>query len=147
MDFELRIVGKKSTVKTDKAFELIPKLWGETKESGFLQKLVDMSWEKPELKLEGVLGVCGKAAAITDEEFDYFMGARYGGEVPEGMEERVIPPATWAVFPNVTDAWKRLYTEWLPTSGYELADLPCIENFLAPGHQPENELWVPVIVR
>ncbi|MFD3449753.1 hypothetical protein ACFDTO_34840 [Microbacteriaceae bacterium 4G12] len=27
---------------------------------------------------------------------------------------------------------RRLYSEWLPTSGYELADLPCIENYLAP---------------
>ncbi len=147
LDFELRIVGRKSSVKTDKAFELVPKLWGETKQSGFLQKLIDMSWEKPKCKVEGILGVCGKEAAITDDEFDYFMGVRYDSEVPEGMEELVIPPATWAVFPDVADAWKRLYSEWLPTSGYELADLPCIENFLAPGHQPENELWVPVIAK
>ncbi len=146
LDFELRIVGRKSAVKTDKAFVLIPKLWGDAKESGFMQEIIDMSWEKPKCKVEGILGVFGKGAAITDEEFDFYMGARYDGEVPEGMEELIIPPATWAVFPNVTDAWKRLYSDWLPTSGYELADLPCIENFLAPGHQPENELWVPVIV-
>lgn len=73
------------------------------------------------------------------------MGCRYQSEYTSGMEKIVIPKSTWAVFPNVSDAWKRLYTEWLPTSGYELADLPCIENYLAPDRNPSSELWVPVI--
>lgn len=38
-----------------------------------------------------------------------------------------------------------LYTEWLPTSGYELADLLCVECFYAPDHEPKDELWVPII--
>lgn len=75
------------------------------------------------------------------------MGVRYDGPVPDGMEKMVIPAATWAVFPNALEAWKRLYTEWLPSSGYELEDLPCIECFHAPEHNPENELWVPVKAR
>jgi len=57
LDFELMIIGRKTSVKTDKAFKLISKLWGEAKESGFLQQLIDMSWEKPKCKLEGILGV------------------------------------------------------------------------------------------
>ncbi len=147
LDFQLRIVGKKKTANTSMATQMIPELWTEAREDGFLQTLIDMSWEKPQCKMEGILGICGKDSDIREEEFDYFMGARYAGEIPAGMEELIIPPATWAVLPNVTDAWKRLYSEWIPTSGYELANLPCIENFLAPGHQPENELWVPVITR
>jgi AraC family transcriptional regulator len=73
--------------------------------------------------------------------------SRYDGPVPDGMEKMVIPATTWAVFPNVFKAWKRLYTEWLPSSGYELVDLPCIEGFYVPGYNPENELWVPVKAR
>ncbi|WP_042477568.1 AraC family transcriptional regulator [Bacillus ndiopicus] len=144
LDFEIEIVGIKQKVLTEEAFQIIPKLWGEAAESGLLQKLIDMSWENPQCKMEGILGVVGKQAAIIDVEFDYLMGCRYTGD-KEDMEKLVLPKSTWAVFPNISEAWKRLYTEWLPTSGYELADLPCIENNLAPDRVPNSELWVPVV--
>ncbi|AZB41802.1 AraC family transcriptional regulator [Bacillus sp. FJAT-42376] len=145
LDFELILTGKREPVKTSRAFKIIPKLWSQAKKDGFMQQLIDLSWEDPKCKIEGILGVCGKEAAITDEEFDYFMGVRYETGAPEGHEVLTIPPATWAVFPNIPDAWKRLYSEWVPTSGYELANLPCIECYYGPGRKPKHELWVPVI--
>ncbi|MET3698843.1 AraC family transcriptional regulator [Bacillus oleivorans] len=145
LDYELRLIGKSNTVKTNRAFKTIPTLWNSAKKDGFMQELINLSWENPKCTLESLLGVCGKEAAITDEEFDYFMGVRYDGEPPSGMETLIIPPSTWAVFPNVVEAWKRLYTEWVPTSGYELANLPCIECYYGPKHKPRHELWVPVI--
>ncbi|UTR15865.1 AraC family transcriptional regulator [Salipaludibacillus sp. LMS25] len=145
LDCDVEIVGVKQKVMTKDAPNRIPELWKRANEEGLLQRLIDMSWENPQCKIEGIVGVCGKQGIITDEEFDYFMGCRYTNKVVNDMEKIVIPKSTWAVFPNITDAWKRLYTEWLPTSGYELADLPCIENYLAPDRVPNNELWVPVI--
>lgn len=145
IDYELRIVGNGKSVKTAKAFKTIPKLWSAAKKDGFTQQLIDMSWENPKCTLEGILGVCGSEAAIKDEEFTYFMGVRYDGEVPADMETITISPSTWAVFPNIVEAWKRLYVEWVPTSGYELANLPCIECYYGPKHKPRHELWVPVI--
>ncbi|QHE60440.1 GyrI-like domain-containing protein [Rossellomorea vietnamensis] len=147
LDFELRLAGIGEPVNTNRAFNIIPTLWSKAKKEGFMQELIDMSWENPKCSLEGILGVCGKEAAIMEEEFTYFMGVRYDGELREGMEALVIPPSTWAVFPNVREAWKRLYTEWVPTSGYELANLPCIECYYGPGHKHRHELWVPVISR
>lgn len=145
LDFESRIIGKRKKVKTNRAFKTIPRLWGSAKKDGFMQALIDMSWEKPKCKLAGLLGICGEEASIMDDEFDYFMGVRYDGKVPDGMETIIIPPCTWAVFPNVIEAWKRLYSEWIPTSGYEFANLPCIECFYKPDHKPSHELWVPVV--
>lgn len=145
LDFELRIIGTSKRVKTSSAFKTIPTLWNCAKKDGSMQRLIDMSWENPKCKLEGILGICGKEATITDEGFDYFMGVRYEGEVPNDMETLIIPQSTWAVFPNVVDAWKRLYSEWIPTSGYEFANLPCIECYYGPKHKPRHELWVPVI--
>lgn len=145
LDFKIEIVGVKQKVVTKDAFETIPTLWEDANKNGLLQRLIDMSWENPQCKLEGILGVCGKQAAITDGEFDYFMGCRYKGEFASDMEKIEISNSTWAVFPNVLDAWKRLYTEWLPTSEYELAYLPCIENYLAPDRVPNSELWVPIL--
>jgi hypothetical protein len=56
-----------------------------------------------------LLDVCGKEAAIMDEEFTYFMGVRIDGEVPSDMECMTITHSTWAVIPNIVEAWKRLY--------------------------------------
>lgn len=147
LDFEIKLAGKGKAVNTNRAFKIIPTLWSKAKKDGFMQELIDMSWENPKCSLEGILGVCGKEAAIMDEEFTYFMGVRYDIEPREGMETLIIPPSTWAVFPNVREAWKRLYAEWVPTSGYELANLPCIECYYGPGHKPRHELWVPVVSR
>ena len=145
IDFELRIIGESKPVKTAKAFKTIPMLWNGAKKDGFMQELIDLSWENPTCSLEGLLGVCGKEASITDDEFAYLMGVRYDSEPPDDMDILTIPPSTWAVLPNIAEAWKRLYAEWVPTSGYELADLPCIECYYGPKHKPRHELWVPII--
>ncbi len=145
IDFKVRFIGKRHQVKTPSAFQKIPALWRQAKNDGFQQKLIDMSWKNPKCKFESLVGICGKEAAITDETFEYFMGVRYDAEIPNGMEELIIPPCTYAVFPNVIDAWKRLYSEWLPVSSYELANQPCIEHYLGSGHKVRHELWVPII--
>ena len=141
----LRIVGRKFEVDTKHAFDIVPGIWRREMEGGFLPKLIDMSWEKPKCKLESLLGVIGSKPRIHDETFDYFIGVRYEGEGPPGMEELTLPPLLWAVFPIVEEAWKRIYTEWLPGSGYDLADAPIVECHYAPGHEPASELWVPVV--
>lgn len=144
LNFRFNVVGVKKKVNTNNAFIEIPKIWDDVKKDGLIQKLIDMSWENPKCKLESILGICGEESAITSEDFDYFIGVRYDNEIPDGMEKLIIPECTWAVFPNVVDAWKRLYTEWLPASGYKLADLPCIECYYPPENIPNNELWVPI---
>jgi len=145
LDFGFGIVGLKSCVDTSKAFEIVPKLWSEAERSGLLKQLIDMSWEEPQCKLESILGISGETSTIESEDFEYMMGVRYNNSIPDGMDVINIPKCTWAVFPN-TDirVWKRIYTEWLPTSGYNLADIPVIECFYPPGHIPEKEIWVPV---
>ena len=145
IDFEMRFAGKTYQVKTSEAFSRIPEIIKNAEKDGYQKKLIDMSWEKPKCKLESLVGICGKEASIKDEDFTYFYGVRFDGCLPKGMEELIIPQCIYAVFPNVIDAWKRLYSEWLPASDYELANQPCIEHYLGPGHKIKHELWVPVI--
>lgn len=140
----LRIVGRAFEVNTKEAFSIVPGIWQREMEGGFIPKLIDMSWEKPKCKLESLLGIIGDKPRINDEAFQYFIGVRYEDETPDGMAELILPKATWAVFPCVTDAWKRIYTEWLPSSGYELDDAPIVECHYAPDHDPTSELWVAV---
>ena len=143
----LRIVGRKFEVETKHAFDTVPGLWQREMAGGFVPKLIEMAWEKPKCKLESLLGVIGQKPRIHDETFDYFMGVRYEGELPEGMEEIALPALTWAVFPLTADTWQGVYTSWLPGSGYELADAPIVECHYAPGHEPASELWAPVTPR
>lgn len=146
VDCSLRFAVKRKPVTTNDAFTTVPQLWADAQADGFVQKLIGMSWENPKCQLEGLLGIFGKEASIRDETFDLLMGCRYDGDIPDDMEELILPPCVYAVFPHDNvNAWQRLYSEWLPTSGYELADLPCIENYLAPGAPIEQELWVPVV--
>lgn len=148
MDGNLRFAVKREKVRTDEAFMTVPQLWATAQSNGFLQKLIDLSWENPKCQLEGLLGIFGEAAAIQEDTFDLLMGCRYDGPIPDDMEELILPPSVYAVFPgDNVKAWQRLYTEWLPASGYELANLPCIENYLAPGAKIEQELWVPVVAK
>lgn len=93
-----------------------------------------------------LLDVCGKEAAIMDEEFTYFMGVRIDGEVPSDMECMTINPQHMGCYSEYSRGMETfIYSEWIPTSGYELADLPCIECYYPPKHKPKHELWVPVV--
>ncbi|KUP04361.1 AraC family transcriptional regulator [Bacillus coahuilensis m2-6] len=147
LNFDLKVIGKGKIVKTNRAFKTIPTLWSSAKKDGFMQQLIDMSWDAQKCSLESLLGVCGKEAAIIGEGFTYFMGVRYDGKVPSDMETLIITHRTWAVFPGIRNAWEFYTQEWVPTSGYELADIPCIECYYPPKYRPRNELWVPVIAK
>ncbi|MCT4686855.1 GyrI-like domain-containing protein [Vallitalea sp.] len=69
-----------------------------------------------------------------------------GRKEDDGMEKFIISACTWTVFPNEDNStWKRIYTKWLPTSEYELADIPCIECFYPLDHIPQREIWVPIL--
>lgn len=73
-----------------------------------------------------------------------------GGLVPagtrggDGVSVRRLPGGTYVEVEargdlgDVARVWDRLFTEWLPRSGFEPADGPGIERYLAP---PDFETW------
>ncbi|MWC29384.1 AraC family transcriptional regulator [Paenibacillus sp. MMS18-CY102] len=143
------VVGLSEQVSTEEAFRIIPGLWADARDRGVFGTLWDIRRE--EHPIGGILGVCANGEFGTNESFEYWLAiASDCTELPEGMNKIDLPQATWAVFDapgppdGIQDIWKRLYTEWVPVSGYELAYLPTIENYL-PIEQNKNELWVPVV--
>ncbi|MBD8497293.1 AraC family transcriptional regulator [Paenibacillus arenosi] len=58
-----------------------------------------------------------------------------------------VPPLLWAIFEvdgdwlQVEEHWKRIYSEWLPSSSYELAEGP---EILASKNQ-KSEIWIPIM--
>lgn len=69
------------------------------------------------------------------------------------LEQLSIEESLWAIFPNqgpfpaaLQETTAKIYSEWLPSSGYEIADLPGI-SFTKHGSTNENvysEVWLPI---
>ena len=74
-----------------------------------------------------------------------------GLTLPDKFTVLDVPAATWAVFdvPNyeMQDMWRRIWTEWFPTSGYELVKGVQFEMYygLASHENVFGEIWIPVM--
>lgn len=128
----------------EKNFAVIPSKWQEISVNGTLQRLIQMMDTEP-------MGVLGVSTCNGEEAWRYYIAVSSSKE-GEGLEEYIVPAATWAIFPgegtneSIQELERRIVTEWLPTSGYEYADAPDIEVYISP--DPQNakyEVWIPVV--
>lgn len=128
----------------EKNFAVIPSKWQEVSVNGTLQRLIQMMDSEP-------MGVLGVSTCNGEEAWRYYIAVSSSKE-GEGLEEYIVPAATWAIFPgegtneSIQELERRIVTEWLPTSGYEYADAPDIEVYISP--DPQNakyEVWIPVV--
>lgn len=146
---EMHIIGFKKWFSTENDNHLteIPKMWDSVTEE-MEKRITDLS------NNDGVVGLC---ADMYEGGFDYWIGCMSDKECPADLEQMTIPATTWAVFevigsmrplPNaMQEIWKRIYSEWLPNSGYEHAMLPEIEwyskgDMMADDYR--SEIWIPV---
>jgi len=142
------IVGVQARVNTGNAYTIVPSLWVNAAKDGLLEKLWGL--RTSDHKLRGILGVCADGDFGHREEFHYIMSVVSEQLPRDGMIKRDFPEAIWAVFEaeggpeGVGELWRRLYSEWIPASGYDLADLPAMECYLPP-EDNKNELWVAVV--
>ena len=75
-------------------------------------------------------------------------------ELPEGYSKLSAPSLTWAIFSTgecteedgtekIQNIWKRIFSEWFPTSGYEHADGPEFEMYYTLGNGKFiEEVWM-----
>ncbi|MFD9625105.1 GyrI-like domain-containing protein [Peribacillus muralis] len=129
----------------------IPKLWEKVNADGTSDKLAKLN----NGEIVGLLGVCvDKRAYEKNETMDYWIAAEYTGKVPEPFSLLTIPASKWVAFevhgpmPDaIQKAWKQIFSEWFPTSGYEHAGLPELEVYsnddaLNPDYY--SEIWIPI---
>lgn len=88
-------------------------------------------------------------------ELDQYIGVATTGAVPDRWEVLPVQASTWAVFtaigefPRVLqDTWARIYSEWFPSSGYELTRGPELlwnegKDTTVPDYK--SEIWIPVV--
>ena len=87
-------------------------------------------------------------------ELDHYIGVTTNKGCPEGLSKLDVPALTWAVFEAVgpfpdtlQNVWGRIYSEWFPSSNYELAKGPEIlwnEHKDVSSPTFRSEIWVPV---
>lgn len=140
-----RIVGKSCPLSKvlEENFARIPHEWDTALENGTLTKLYGIMNDKP----EGLLGV----SVHNEKEWKYFIAVS-STEDSDNFEQYHIPVATWAVFSgrgtnvSLQELECRVITEWLPTSGYEYAEIPDIEVYIkADPKDAIYEYWLPVV--
>lgn len=123
-EMDLLVYTKEIPVETSE--EEIPKFWNEY----FTNKTCK--------EVPGYLGVCAHQKTEGDT-FLYGIGCKASDvdKIPEGFELLHIPAYSWVIFSCVgpsPDAiqktWEKIYSEWLPTTSYEIIQDYDIENYL-----------------
>lgn len=138
----------------DNPYEVIPKFWVDFQEDGTYQKICRTAGFEP------YSGTLLNAAA-----YDFNNGGSYtnkymintllpqGIEVPKEFDILSIPALKWVVFSEEFDTvdetgevvrgiWKRIFSEWFPTSEYEVANGPQLEVY--PEDTKTVEVWIPI---
>jgi AraC family transcriptional regulator len=122
-------------------FKAIPEYWKE--------KAMDGTLDKVYKNAKGVYGVCyGFSADCT--KFSYMIASE--GK-KDGFETLDIKPQDYAIFTchglkDLQETTRKIFGEWLPSSGYEHADSPELEYYPTQGEDDETmlcEIWIPVI--
>lgn len=158
-----KVVGKalKTTTIENQNLQDIPKFWGECWQNGDGNRLSSMIDDKGQFG-DSLLGICMDYSR-EQEEFTYLIavekGENFAGAVPEGFVEKLIPAATWAIFesigpmPNaIQEVWKRIFSEWFPSTGYEHSGGPELEVYPPPKGSTSDadyrcEVWIPIVKR
>ncbi|WP_054707938.1 AraC family transcriptional regulator [Bacillus sp. JCM 19041] len=132
------VVGKKETVSSNGS-EFNPEMWKN------LEEIEDVVKPYDNTSFSGILHV-----SLTKEngDVDYYIATATSKPCPKELEQLAISSQTWAVFQAIGEmpdalltTWERVYTEWFPISGYELAEAP---EFVK-GNDEKTEIWVPVV--
>ena len=143
-----RIVGVRIPISSDaeESFKEVPVFWQDTMQRGLIPRIAGLLNAEP----MGLLGVC--TCNGDNEENFYYIAASTDKPAPDNMFEFTVPENTWAVFSgsgspeSIQELQKRIFSEWLPTSGYEWANSPDIEVYF--DDNPTNtkyEVWLPVV--
>lgn len=87
-------------------------------------------------------------------QLDHYIGVATNKECPQNMNQLEVSASTWAVFESVgpfpktlQETWGRIYSEWFPSSNYELAEGPEIlwnESKDMNSANFRSEIWIPV---
>lgn len=130
----------------------IPDFWARSHQDGTVAKLLSLTNDN-----SYIFGICYANYPHNANEFEYGIGVKCDDDciAPDGFRINEIPARTWLVFevvgamPNaVQELWRKITSEFFPTSDYEPTYEMDIEAYTAGVMTDPNyksEIWVPVI--
>ncbi|MDD4320840.1 MAG: AraC family transcriptional regulator [Acidaminococcaceae bacterium] len=151
-EFKVIAKTKSFSTKDDSNLQEIPKFWTRSKTDGTIATLCGYGVGS---EFEGkVLGICYGDGC--DKEFTYSIATGYNGKKPVPKEFCIneMPARTWAIFKckgampeAIQDLWRKIYTEFFPTSEYVPKNEIDFESYSAGDMNSvnyESEIWVAV---
>lgn len=144
--FDVIGVGRQFSLANGENLIKIPEFWTEFNHTGQCEQLNAYSAR------EEIYGVCMNGDNRKDT-FDYVIAVAHNGKTPsQDFKIYHIPAHTWAVFDSIRvselqKVTKRIYSEWLPATKYEVDDAPEIEKYPYGDITEENyrcEIWIPI---
>lgn len=144
------VVGKQRRISMagGENFKQVPQFWNDCMEDGSYEWICSKAGER-------VVLAVSKDFEKYKEEFIYMIGVEaIKDPLPQGYISTDIPAATWAVFESIGalpeaahNLLRRIFTEWMPATGYQHDCAPEIEVY------PKGdmfsidykcEIWIPV---
>lgn len=129
-------------------FIIIPKFWEEVIQDGRCDELMG------KVEDDKCIGACMPMDPDVDTDFDYVIGVFTEEELP-GYDYHEVPDADWAIFEvrgpigeELQNTWKRIFSEWFPSTGFKHANLPELEVYYGGDTQSPDyltEIWIPII--
>jgi AraC family transcriptional regulator len=126
-------------------FRDIPKFWEETMQDGSYDKLCKLAEGG---QYSGCFGICMDFDEDADK-FNYVIAV--SGTKEEGKFKKFTVPAdTYAVFgpvplADLQNLWKRIFSEWVPATEYEISYGPQVEYYFPGGDDAVPcEVWIPI---
>ena len=139
-----RVIGIKEKISTagGQNFVQVPKFWQRACANGQYEEVI----ARRMIGSNVVYGICTNFGA---ESFEYYIAVRNDKEMDKKIEELIIPASKWVVFTcdkleEIQQTFKRLYSEWFPSSGYEHAGTPEVECYYDEGERNKYEVWIPI---
>lgn len=157
---DLLIIGVSKPLIVDEAEQSAPMMWHDLSTKGVLGGFVQAGVACGYASLDGLLGVYEKIVSrdvgVQENTYLYTIGVRLNDVMACDVRDKLtefdyrphtvsIPAGRWLVFTDLSEVRKRLFTEWIPTLGYKVANQPFIECVKGIPPKVEASLWVPIL--
>lgn len=130
--------------ESDEAFVEVPEFCRKCDEDGTVDDMNELLGRSHDSMLHAAL------YDYQDTTFKYMICYEVpkGVKIPDKYSRLFIPTSTWAIFSGpiseLAGNWKRIYTEWFPTSEYEEVDAPKFEMYYGLAQNATGEIWIPI---
>jgi AraC family transcriptional regulator len=152
--FEVFGMELRTSVVNGQCYKDIPQFWSACAKDGRCEELM-----KAAGKEEGaILDVGVTYAHNVDGGMAYMIGCiKKDMSIPSSYTVLNIPKQTWAIFETpwksekddekIHEVWKRIYSEWFATAGYEHADCDFDMEVYFGNQETEYgvEIWIPIV--